>query len=180
MFPKLRQERLKAITKSTKAGEQILLYYTVSKHCLLTNNPDPKGRSSCNGHVDEQTRSRYWFGGGASTEHKAAAHDPKALPGNAHLVLGEYLPQPEQPFGAVSETELAGKGQQFTSRCSVVVFGNFVAFHIFCCFALLKKGSIKWKKHTFSESREAVSTVCHARWPNYFFFSKKKIPLSKP
>lgn len=29
---------------------------------------------------------------GASTECKAAAHDPEALPGSARLVQGEYLP----------------------------------------------------------------------------------------
>jgi len=65
----------------------------------------------------------------------------------------------------------------------VVVVGNFLAFHIFCCFALLKKGSIKCKKHMFSESREAISDSLHGmpcKTAQLFFFSEKKIPLSKP
>lgn len=65
----------------------------------------------------------------------------------------------------------------------MVAFGNFVAFHVFCCFVLLKKGSIKWKKHVFSESREAVSDslyIMPCKMAQLFFFSEKKIPLSKP
>lgn len=113
---------------------------------------------------------------GASTERKAAARDPEALTGNARLVLGEYLPWPEQPFEAVSETELSARGQRFPPRCSVA-FGDFVAFHIFCCFALLKKSSIKWKKNTFSESRGCFwQFIQYAMQdgPTIFLFQKKK------
>lgn len=119
VFPKLRQERLKAITKSIKAGEQILLYYTVSKPCLLTNNPDLKGRSSCYGHTYEQTRSTH---GAQSTEWQ---HMPLKL----YQAVLELSPWPEQPFGALSENECPRRGQWFPSRCFVVVF---VAFHIYC------------------------------------------------
>lgn len=44
MFPKTRQEKLKATTKRTEAGkarEQVLLHLTSGKQRLLTNNPHP-------------------------------------------------------------------------------------------------------------------------------------------
>lgn len=44
VFPKTRQEKLKATTKRTEAGkarEQVLLHLTSGKQRLLTNNPHP-------------------------------------------------------------------------------------------------------------------------------------------
>lgn len=163
MFPKLRQERLKAITKSTKAREQILLYYTTNKRCLLTNNPDPKGSSACTGRACEQTRSR-----GGGLRHRAAAAAAEDADGpRAALACcqGKARPSPAALVG------------HFPPRCPVVAFGNFLAFHIFCWSSLLKKGSRKWKKHMFSESREAVSDSLHSmpcKMAQLFFFSRKK------
>lgn len=127
VFPKPRQEKLKATTKRTEAGkarEQVLLHLS-------------SANSVC------------------------------------------WPITPIQVWGS-SRDRTFWEGRQFPPRCSVVVLGNFCCFH---CFALLKKSSVKWKKHTFSGSTGPVPvSLCSVpcTMAQLFFFSAKNIPPSKP
>lgn len=167
MFPKLRRGRLKAITK---AGEQILIYHAVSKRCVVADNPDAKGKSSCHGPLYEQP--------GADAEgpaqHTEQRHPIPDCPRQRLPGPGEPLPYWSSPLGQDQRLScLGGDSGSPEELC-----GGIWQFHCFprllmVCITAKRQHKVE-KAHVFRVL--TVYTVCHARWLNYFPFLKQRFP----
>lgn len=136
--------------------------------CCVVTDALIQGKSSCHGPVYEQP--------GADAE------------GPAQHLIPDYC---RQRLPRARTIALWGRirgwavgGTAMSPRSSLVAFGSFVAFHIFCWFALLLKGSIKWKKHMFSEFWQLIQCAMQDSTTIFLFWKRDSpeqalIPSSK-
>lgn len=157
----MKGEKLKAITN---AGEQILLYHTGSKPCVVTDTSDPREKSSCHGPMYEQP--------GADAE-GPAQHLAQVITGRGCPGPGQPLPYWSSSLGQDQRLSCLGGDSSSPRELCGDIWQLHCFPHLLVCITAKRQHKVE-KAHVFRVL--TVYTVCHARQPNYFPFLKKSFP----